>query len=84
MKTVFTESELKEFVRKKIAEIEGSNILLAARKEDYQLELTEEEKGDIMKIASKAADKFLNLGHEAGYIQGQLAFLKEFNNLIEI
>lgn len=84
MKTVFTESELKEFVRKKIAEIEGSNILLGARKDDYQLDLTEDEKGDVMKIASKAADKFLNLGHEAGYIAGQLAFLKEFNNFIEM
>jgi hypothetical protein len=84
MKTVFTESELIGFVRKKIAEIEGSNILLSARKDDYDLNLTEEEKCDVMKIASKAADKFLNLGHEAGYIQGQLAFLKELNNFIEM
>ena len=84
MRTVFTEAELREFVRKKIAELEGSNILLAARKDDYQLHLTEDERGDIMAIATKAADKFLDMGKEAGFIEGQLQFLKEFNNFIEL
>jgi hypothetical protein len=84
MRTVFTEAELREFVRKKIAQLEGSNILQAARKDDYRLDLNDDERGDIKAIANKAADKFLDMGKEAGFIEGQLEFLKEFNNLIEI
>ena len=84
MKTFFTEDELKAFVRKKIAQLEGSNILLAASRDDFKIDIDDSEKGDIKAIATKAADKFLQMGREAGYIQGQMDFLKEFNNLIEI
>lgn len=71
MKTIFTEDELKDFIKKKCAEIEGASILLMAQKSE----------GDEITFTN-VGDKFFQLGQSAGEIEGQLKFLKDFHKFI--
>ncbi len=74
MKTYFEEQEVKDFIRKKIAELEGANILLSSYKTD-DIDLLD---------GGKAIDRIMNLGRMAGELEGKLEMLKDMQKFFEI
>ena len=74
MKTLFTEDEVKAFLRKKIAEMEGAHILMGTIETDNL---------DILN-PSETIDRILNLGKIAGEIEGKLQMLRDMEKFFEL
>jgi hypothetical protein len=74
MKTYFQEEEIRGFIKKKIAELEGANILLSTQ-----------DTSDINLLdISTSVDKIMNLGRMAGELEGKLEMLKDIQKFFEI
>ena len=74
MKTYFQEEEVKSFIRKKIAELEGANILLGSTKCDNI---------DLLNL-NTTIENVMNLGRMAGEIEGKLQMLKDMQKFFEM
>ena len=74
MKTYFTEQEVKDFLKKKIAEMEGAHILMSTIDTDNLNILNPQE----------TIDRIMNLGRIAGEIEGKLDMLRDFEKFFEL